>query len=142
MEDLLETDIAAIVDRFYERVRADVQLGPAFAIVGDWDTHLRTLCDFWSSLMLTSGRYKGNPLAAHIAHADKIQPEMFSRWLELWRETTCELVAPAIAAEMQAKAERIAFRFSQNMYGAEPTASIGAERNLTVAGHRVPSTLS
>lgn len=116
MDELLETDIALIIDRFYQRVRADSQLGPVFGVVNDWDTHLRTLCDFWSSLMLTSGRYKGNPLAMHIAHADKITPEMFTRWLNLWRETTNEIVAPSIAAEMQAKAERIASRFSKIMY--------------------------
>ena len=142
MEDLSETDIAAIVNRFYERVRADEQLGPVFAIVEDWDTHLRTLCDFWSSLMLTSGRYKGNPLATHIAHSDKIGPEMFSRWLKLWRQTTGELTSPQIASEMQAKAERIAFRFSQNMHGKELTAPADVTATEKLAGARVPSSVS
>ncbi len=43
------------------------------------------------SLMLTTGRYKGNPLSMHLAHAEKFRPLMFIKWLEIWRETTDEL---------------------------------------------------
>ena len=49
--------------------------------------------------MLTSGRYKGNPMAAHLKHRDAIRPAMFERWLELWRETAREtLDEPAARA--------------------------------------------
>jgi hypothetical protein len=41
---------------------------------------------FWSSVMLTTGRYKGNPLAVHGAVPD-IDEAMFERWLcELRRD--------------------------------------------------------
>jgi hypothetical protein len=52
----------------YAKVRADSELGPIFkrAIPGDWGPHLATMHDFWSSIMLTSGRYKGNPVAVHL----------------------------------------------------------------------------
>src|SRR4029450_1775175 len=57
-----------LVDSFYAKVRADSELGPIFkrAIPGDWGPHLATMHDFWSSIMLTSGRYKGNPVAVHL----------------------------------------------------------------------------
>ncbi|KQS76397.1 DUF1971 domain-containing protein [Rhizobium sp. Leaf383] len=117
--ELTETDISRILALFYERVRADTQLGPVFAVVGDWDEHMTRLSEFWSSMMLTTGRYKGNPLSMHLVHAKKFRPEMFGRWLEIWRQTTNELVAPEIAQAMQARATRIAARFSLMICGKE-----------------------
>ncbi len=104
-----EAEIAAVVDLFYDRVRTDAMLGPIFnAAVGDWPHHLDRLRAFWSSVMLTSGRYKGNPLAAHLPHASEMTEAAFTRWLDLWRATTNELLSAAAAQAMQAKAERIA----------------------------------
>jgi hemoglobin len=100
---------AGLLDRFYDRVRQDPELGPVFNDgVEDWAHHLATLADFWSSVMLTSGRYKGHPVQAHMKHQARISSEMFERWLAIWRETTDEMVSPDVAAAMQAKAARIA----------------------------------
>jgi hemoglobin len=104
-EDLL----GHLVDRFYAKVRGDEMIGPLFnAAVADWPEHLEKLTAFWSSVMLTSGRYKGNPMAAHLRHAGEIEPAMFGRWLELWRETARELLDDEGAAAIIGKAERIA----------------------------------
>ncbi len=98
-----------LVDTFYARVRADAELGPIFNdAIHDWPDHLDRLAAFWSSVMLTSGRYKGQPLPAHLKHRDRITPALFDRWLALWRTTTDELMAPDAAAALQAKAARIA----------------------------------
>jgi hemoglobin len=104
---ITEPEIAALVRRFYGKARLDPTIGPLFnAVVADWDGHFGKLADFWSSVMLTTGRYKGNPMAAHLKH--KIEPEFFTRWLELWHETTGEVFGPEIAAQFGVKAERIA----------------------------------
>jgi hemoglobin len=58
--------------------------------------------------MLTSGRYKGRPVPAHLKHADRITPQLFQRWLKIWAETTNELMTPQAAQALQAKAARIA----------------------------------
>jgi truncated hemoglobin YjbI len=59
--------IVALVDRFYTKARFDPDIGPLFnSAVQNWDEHLQKLYDFWSSVMLTTGRYKGNPMAAHV----------------------------------------------------------------------------
>lgn len=109
MDAIDEAGLPVLLERFYERVRRDPLLGPVFAgAVHDWPSHIARLSDFWSSVMLTSGRYKGNPVAMHTLHADSITPDMFGRWLEIWRSTTEELLTPADAGRMQAKAERIA----------------------------------
>jgi hemoglobin len=76
--------------------------------VGDWPEHLEKLSAFWSSVMLTTGRYKGNPMAVHLKHGAKMRPAMFERWLELWRETAREMLSETGAAGVIAKAERIA----------------------------------
>jgi hemoglobin len=106
---ITEDQLTQVVAAFYGHVRRDPELGPIFnGAVEDWDEHLQTLARFWSSVMLTTGRYKGNPLAAHMKHVTAISPALFERWLALWRQTTDELVAPSVARLLQAKAERIA----------------------------------
>ncbi len=106
-QEITEAGLAELVRSFYARVRRDEQLGPIFeAAVDDWDEHLDRLTDFWSSVMLTSGRYKGNPFGAH--RPLPLDPDLFEVWLGLWRRTTAELFAPPAAAELNAKAERIA----------------------------------
>jgi hemoglobin len=111
MSGLEVTDAALkqLVEAFYARVRADPSLGPVFEdAVADWPEHLEKLAAFWSSVMLGSGRYKGQPVVAHRKHAERIDPALFDRWLALWTRTTDELMAPDVAAMLQAKAARIA----------------------------------
>jgi hemoglobin len=109
IDGITEERLRALVELFYGRVRQDDLIGPVFNdAIADWPEHLEKLQAFWSSVMLTSGRYKGRPLPAHIKHGDRIGPESFERWLALWRDATAELLPPAAAAAMQEKAARIA----------------------------------
>lgn len=110
-DQVTEEGIVALVDRFYDKVRADATLGPIFeeAIAGDWGPHLAKMYDFWSSIMLTTGRYKGRPLPAHVRLP--IEPQHFGRWLELFTETTEELFEPDVAHAFQVKAHQIANSF-------------------------------
>jgi hemoglobin len=107
--DLTEDDIAAVVDAFYAKVRADPLLGPVFgrAIAGElWPQHLAVIRDFWSSVMLKSGRYQRNPFGAH-QRVDGIRPELFDRWLALFRETCDDLLASDSAEALYSKAVMI-----------------------------------
>jgi hemoglobin len=107
--DINEEGLNRVVTAFYARIRRDAELGPIFNdAIQDWPEHLEKLTDFWSSVMLTSGRYKGRPVPAHLKHADRITPQLFQRWLRIWAETTNELMAPEAAQALQAKAARIA----------------------------------
>lgn len=106
---LTEEQLSTLVHRFYGKVREDEVLGPVFnAAVDDWPEHLEKLSAFWSSVMLTTGRYKGNPMAAHLKQKAAIEQPMFARWLELWSETAGEVLDQRGAAAVVAKAERIA----------------------------------
>jgi hemoglobin len=114
---ITEAEIAALIPRFYDRVRADAMIGPVFAgAIDNWPPHLEKLMAFWSSVMLTSGRYKGNPMAAHMKHLATITPPMFDRWLALWAQVTDETMPASIADVLQAKAERIARSLKLALY--------------------------
>lgn len=104
-----DSGLRVLVDAFYARIRADEELGPIFNdAIDDWPEHLGKLADFWSSVMLTSGRYKGQPVPAHAKHRDRITPALFDRWLDIWTQTTDELMEPLAASALQDKARRIA----------------------------------
>lgn len=112
-EDIIKT----LVHSFYARVRADAEIGPIFErVIGDdWDTHLAKMCDFWSSVMLLSGRYKGQPMVAHM-RLKMIRPEHFQRWLELFRQTAAEVCSAEIAPLFIARAENIARSLQLGMF--------------------------
>lgn len=106
---ITEDDIAKLVQGFYSRIREDAVLGPIFnGAIDDWSHHLDKLQAFWSSVLLTSGRYKGQPMVAHVRHEQHMTAENFARWLALWRQTSADLLAPELAATFQEKADRIA----------------------------------
>lgn len=103
-----EEDVRRLVHRFYAKVRQDEVLGPIFnARVADWDHHLEMLCDFWSSLVLGTRRFKGAPIPAHARIPDLSWP-LFQRWLGLFHGTSAELGCPPLQAKVDAMAERIA----------------------------------
>lgn len=109
-----DEDVRRLVDSFYARVREDDLLGPIFAReVGDWSLHLPKMVDFWSTVILHSGRYSGRPIEAHLRLED-LTPAHFERWLRLWESTVpTEIPAPGrdafvlaarrMAASMQAR---------------------------------------
>ncbi|WP_309089383.1 group III truncated hemoglobin [Phenylobacterium sp.] len=104
---ITEGVIRTQVHTFYGRVREDPVLGPIFnGAVDDWDEHLAKLCDFWSSVLLVTGRFKGSPMAAH-ARTPGIETEHFPRWLEIWRDTARSVCRPEAADLFIAKAEMI-----------------------------------
>lgn len=125
---MTEAQLQSLVHGFYGKVRDDTVLGPVFnQAISDWPHHLAKMVDFWSSVMLTSGRYKGNPMMMHLKHIARIRPEMFDRWLELWRETAPEMLDEAGASAVIAKAERIAESLQLGMFfKLEPRGSAAA----------------
>ena len=123
-----EEQLRSLVHSFYGKVREDSELGPVFNhAISDWPHHLGKMVDFWSSVMLTTGRYKGNPMMMHLKHVARIRPDMFGRWLELWRETALELLDERGAAAVMAKAERIAESLQLGMFfKLEPRGTVAA----------------
>jgi hemoglobin len=108
--DITDPDIAKLVATFYGRAREDAVLGPVFnRAVEDWDEHIAQITDFWSSVMLRTGRYSGRPLNPHLRLP--LEAEHFDRWLALFKTTATEIFGPEIAHEFMIRANRIADNF-------------------------------
>lgn len=106
---LTEDALAAFLNAFYVKVRADSVLGPVFAarIAPEaWPHHLETVRDFWSSVLLKTGRYKGNPFGKHL-NVPGIGLAHFERWLGLFAETAAERFPPETATALSERANRI-----------------------------------
>lgn len=105
-----EAMIHTLVHAFYAKIRVDPALGPIFNRVlseEDWPPHLEKMCDFWSSVTLMSGRFKGSPMQAHI-RIGNLRPTHFARWLHLFEQTAGEVCPPQAAAIFVEKARMIA----------------------------------
>lgn len=107
-ERITEDEIRTLVLTFYARVRADEALGPVFdAHVGDaWEAHLDKMCDFWSSILLATARFTGDPIRTH-AGVPEITPELFDRWLELFAEVAGDVLTEVHATDVVARAHRM-----------------------------------
>jgi hemoglobin len=114
---ITEEMVRELVHAFYGKIRGDRTLGPIFdRVIGErWDAHLAKMCDFWSSVVLVSGRYKGRPLPAHMRLKD-VRPEHFTLWLELFRETAEEVCPPDSAPVFIERSRRIAESFQLGMF--------------------------
>jgi hemoglobin len=122
---ITEDQISNLVDSFYAKVRLDHEIGPIFnAIVDDWPHHLALLKDFWSTVLLTTGRYKGDPMITHLQLP--LDPGHFERWLTLFAETATETLPREISANVIAKSQRIAQNFKNGIafqrIGTQPNA--------------------
>lgn len=101
-----EVMIERLVRRFYARVRLDPQLGPVFeARIKDWEPHLERMCAFWSSVMLRTGRYHGQPMPVHARLP--VDARHFDCWLELFEGCARERAGGAADLFVE-RAQRIA----------------------------------
>jgi hemoglobin len=102
-----ETMIEQLVRGFYARIRADELLGPIFAArIDDWEPHLQRMCAFWSSVVLQSGVYHGQPMRMHLPLP--VDAQHFDHWLRLFEQTARELFSEPIACYFIERAQRIA----------------------------------
>lgn len=107
-----EDEIKQLVHAFYARVREDASLGPIFnAHVRNWDTHLATMVDFWSSALRGTARFRGTPMPKHVA-LPGLHAGLFGRWLALFDETTA---GPGNAA-MRERANELARRIAESLW--------------------------
>lgn len=108
-----EAGVKIVVDRFYDLVRQDKLLAPVFdSKIADaqWPHHLGQMYDFWSAMLLGTGRYEGRPMPKHLA-IPQLADEHFIRWLILFKQTVETTCHPTTAAIFIDRAERIAQSF-------------------------------
>lgn len=115
---ITEESIRRMVYTFYDGVRKDEVLAPVFeqALHGQWDTHLPRMVDFWSTVLLGSGRFQGNVFGKHMALAG-ITREHFVRWLALFNATVMQLHDEDTAKSIMEIAGRIAESLQLGFFG-------------------------
>jgi hemoglobin len=102
-----EAMIEQLVRGFYARIRTDSLLGPIFnSRIHDWEPHLQRMCAFWSSVVLSSGDYHGQPMRMHLPLP--VDARHFDQWLSLFEQTARELFSDQIAEYFADRARRIA----------------------------------
>lgn len=101
-----EALLERVVRAFYGTARRDPIIGHLFDDVQDWEAHIARITAFWSSVVLMSGRYHGNPMGPHLKLP--LQSPHFARWLMLFEQTVRGLCSQAGADLLLEKAGRIA----------------------------------
>lgn len=124
--DITEENIGTMVYTFYARVRRHEVLGPVFneRLEGRWKLHQENMVDFWSNVLLRTGRYFGNPLVKH-RNVSAIQRSHFSDWLVLFRETLADIYVPGTAERIHLAAQRMAGGLTHGLFGPEKPDDIG-----------------
>jgi hemoglobin len=117
-------DIRDVVVAFYRRAFTDDLLGPVFVDVArmDLDEHLPTMCDFWETVLLRTGAYRGNALRPHLLLNAQVRltPEHFDRWLRLWTTTIEERHRGERADHAALQARRIAGALLRRLGSSRP----------------------
>jgi hemoglobin len=109
-----EASIERLVREFYGRAREDALLGPIFnSAVADWEHHIAKIADFWSSIMLRTGRYDGRPMRPHLVLP--LMSAHFDRWLLLFERTAREIFTAGAAEAFLARARLIADSFEMGI---------------------------
>lgn len=102
-----EAMIDQLVRGFYARIRTDDLLGPIFnSRIHDWEPHLQRMCAFWSSVILSSGAYHGQPMRMHLPLP--VEARHFDHWLALFEQTARDLFSDRITDYFMERARRIA----------------------------------
>jgi hemoglobin len=102
-----EADVKLLVDAFYDKVNQDVLLAPVFndhARV-NWEQHLPVMYRFWSSILLGTASYNGQPFAKHAFLP--VNQAHFSQWLLLFYNTITEHFQGPNAEEAKLRAANI-----------------------------------
>lgn len=135
-----EPMVHALVHGFYAKVRDDPDLGPIFdrEIDQGWDEHLEKMCDFWSSVLLMTGRFKGAPMAVHTGIA-QITAAHFTRWLLLFRQAAEQICPPEAAALFVSKSEIIAKRLQQGIAARRSDHTVADPGRRSTATAPIPS---
>jgi hemoglobin len=117
-------DIEALVRDFYARVFADPIIGFIFTDVAhmDLEAHVPVITDFWETLLLGGGSYRGGAFRPHaeLDHKVKLRYGHFARWVALWTLTVHDHFEGPVAEQAKAHAVRVATAFHRRLEGLAP----------------------
>ena len=97
-------DIALLITTFYEKVKSDEILSPFFVDL-DFEKHMPKMIHFWCFAVLNEPGYTTNVVEKHLQI--HLNEDHFSRWLQLFNETTDSLFEGEIANQTKQRAQLI-----------------------------------
>ena len=108
----IRQDIDTLVNLFYDKLFQDDLLKSIFEkmVLSNVDEHLKTIADFWDSILLDANIYRGNVTEKHF-EVDKQFPLSkieFDRWLHHWTTTIDDLFVGEKAEMAKQRAQSIA----------------------------------
>lgn len=108
-------DIRTMVDRFYQKVQQDADLGYIFNefVQVDWNSHLPKMYAFWEKIAFGTGLYVGRPFDPHIPLP--IGRVHFEKWLAIFKSNLDESFAGSKADELKQRASNIASVFEHKL---------------------------
>lgn len=108
-----ENDVRLLVNTFYDRARKDDLLSPIFSRRFDGANSLEGLYQYWQTILLGDGNYKGVPFPKH---ADMpLTHQHFDRWLSIFLETVSDLFEGPIAETAKVRAIKMSEVFRYKM---------------------------
>lgn len=100
--------ILDVIQRFYDKARADVWIGFHFRVIEDFDSHIPRIADFWQ-LQLTGKMEHPTSLPFRLldVHKEmKLTSGHINRWVVLFHETLLETnLSEEIMSEWKKKVE-------------------------------------
>lgn len=110
-----EAQLRLLVRAFYAEALKDPLIGPVFARnVADWDHHFDIVQNFWSRALLGTTRYTGSPFTPHLSL--NLKPELFDRWIELFKAMAERHLQPAAARVAIARVEHMSVCFQAGLF--------------------------
>ena len=105
-------DIETLVKLFYDKLLQDVAVKNIFEVtfLQHLESHLKTIADFWDSILLDADNYRGNVTEKHF-DLDKrftLTPDIFKHWLLHWNASVDELFGGERATMAKTRAQSIA----------------------------------
>ena len=115
MKDIKDINgIKMFVNEFYDGVQKDAVIGPVFnRVIADWGPHLEKMYAFWNAALFGIPGFKGNPFAKHAPL--HLQPQHFSRWLELFNKTIDRNFEGPVATDTKNRAALMAVMFQNKI---------------------------
>lgn len=118
--DINKESIDKLMDIFYDKIKADNNLGPIFkSKIGEskeeWKHHKDKISNFWQGQLLRQGNYSGQPMKAHI-DLPPFPQEFFSIWLNLFSQSLDIVFDDNCKSIFLKRAQMIANSFQSMIY--------------------------
>jgi hemoglobin len=110
-EKVTEENLEIFLKAFYDAVQEDDLIGPVFTNrIGtteeDWAPHMIRVNQFWCSLLLAKGQFKGKMVPIH-NQIPGLQTEHFKRWMEIFTPIVNAHYAISPALDLIIKAQTV-----------------------------------